>query len=122
MARHVRQGAVIQSGALHRPVVETEAYGFDDVQVHAEARRQSDAGADVLRNVRLKKGETHSKASNTRDLGVCRGLFCERFSRSVSNLRRGAASRGPAGILRVRTCGSAPDREVPEEARAVFER
>jgi hypothetical protein len=55
------QRAVIEGGALHGAVVEIEPDGLDYVQFDAETGAQPDAGADILRDVRLKKGETHSK-------------------------------------------------------------
>jgi len=44
------------------------------VQFHPETGAQSDAGADVLGNGRLKKGETHSKAL----IRAARGLVAAR--------------------------------------------
>ena len=89
VAGHVRQRAVVEGRALHGAVVETEARRLDHMQIDAETGRQSDAGSDVLRNVRLKKGETHSKPDTKRRLGICRGLL-RAFRNDVSPFRRGA--------------------------------
>src|SRR5690606_14010369 len=91
----VRQRAVVQRRALHGAVVETEAGGLDDVQLHPETGRQADARADVLRNGRLKKGETHSKAL----IRAARGLVAARNA-TVSQAAaqsRGSPPRGRAG-------------------------
>jgi hypothetical protein len=88
------QRAVVERRALHGAVVEPEADRLDHMQFHAETGAQADAGADILRNVRLKKGETHSKALIRAARGLVAAPNCDCFARSNSDLRFFTAGQG----------------------------
>lgn len=62
MPCHMAQRTIVERRPLHGAVVEPEAHRLDDVKFHAETGAEPDTGADILRDVWLKKGETHSKA------------------------------------------------------------
>src|SRR5579859_4212232 len=55
------QGTIVQGRPLHGTVIEGEGAGLDHIQRHVQAGGEPDGRTYVLRNVWLKKRETHSK-------------------------------------------------------------
>src|SRR3954468_16616768 len=63
MARHLRRIPVIQGRAAYRLVRKRETAGLNDVHADVQAGAETKGRAKVLRNVRLKKRQQHSKRS-----------------------------------------------------------
>jgi hypothetical protein len=76
----------------------------------AETGGQADAGADVLGDGWLKKGETHSKATSTRGRTACRGQYLRIFLKDVRPQAAIRRKAGPGGNSPVALKDFAPDR------------
>ena len=64
VARHVERVEVVESGAAEVAVGDVEPRRLDDVDRDAEARRQAQHGAGVLRDVGLVESKAHAPSSS----------------------------------------------------------
>lgn len=116
--RHVSDGGIIHGSAPDRRVAQGEAAGLDNVQRYPQTGGQSEGCPKVLRNVRLKKGQTHSKAIRHREwLGQERTNRAKAGTQFASVLIYSASSLTSSGTGACPIVGSASQVSGPAARR-----
>ncbi len=105
MQPNLRLIAVVQGGALEGFVRQRKGAGLYNIEPNRQTCGQSKGRTEVLRNVRLKKGQTHSKRSvHKRSAERARGG--QEYYKGASALPRGLSDR--VNLLQMTPRGSRP--------------